>query len=530
MAPRYRWKDPEGRQTITTIVKKLIPQWKNGLHPFQHQFVVLVLDGGQGLCLTATSDGKSAIFAVPIIVLVEMSRHPELYPDLPVRPLPIGLVITPTKGLAANIVLELKKLGEIMECKKWKVVCVDPEHLRVKAWREITASETFRANITYGCSDEAHLIKEWGAGFRPQFRHIGTFFRGRLPSSTLIFGLSATLQPGAATNSVCKSLGMLGDTVHVLRRSNERPNTQFIMQALAHGLGGRQFPLLLPYLNAGRKTVIHCRTIADVFSVFMCLWNCQQPGPGRLKRVQMYHSLRSSEDNEKILQLLEDEPECQIVIATIAFSNGLNVKALLDSIYLGFPDTVDQLWQEKGRVGRNPDTSARGIVLYQPSVLAAAEKQLSAPAAAPSPPPQPTAPSAKPKRKRKVKPMEHAEALVLVEKTYREQARLAKNAKQRAAKTASKRRCEVSSEDEMDEEDDDSPDEEEADERSSPEPPRAKRRRALATVTNTRMMERERPAGKKKRTVAAASQSVVAITETYRPPYRISRRRAVGND
>ncbi|KAJ7939786.1 hypothetical protein B0H13DRAFT_2300503 [Mycena leptocephala] len=69
--------------------------------------------------------------------------------------------------------------GEIMECKKWKVVCVDPEHLRDKAWREITASDTFPANIAYGCVDEAHLINEWGAGFRPMFRNIGTFFRGR---------------------------------------------------------------------------------------------------------------------------------------------------------------------------------------------------------------------------------------------------------------------------------------------------------------------------------------------------------------
>lgn len=90
----------------------------------------------------------------------------------------------------------------------------------------------------------------------------------------------------------------------------------------------------------------------------------------------MYHSLRSSEENEEILQLLDEDPECQVVIATIAFANGLNVKALLDSISLGFPDTVDQLWQEKGRVGRNPETAARGVVLVQPSAFAAAEKQL----------------------------------------------------------------------------------------------------------------------------------------------------------
>jgi hypothetical protein len=81
----------------------------------------------------------------------------------------------------------------------------------------------------------------------------------------------------------------------------------------------------------------------------------------------MYHSLRSYE-NEEILRLLDEDPECQVVIATIAFANGLNVKAILDSISLGIPDTVDH--------GRDPDTAARRVVLFQPIHLAAAEKQI----------------------------------------------------------------------------------------------------------------------------------------------------------
>jgi ATP-dependent helicase YprA (DUF1998 family) len=104
-----------------------------------------------------------------------------------------------------------------------------------------------------------------------------------------------------------------------------------------------------------------------------------QDGGGR-KKLQIHYimfvRITSSADNEEILRLLDEDPECQVVIATIAFANGLNVKSLLDSISLGFPDTVDQLWQEKGRVGRNPDTSARGVVLFQPSALTAAQKQL----------------------------------------------------------------------------------------------------------------------------------------------------------
>ncbi|KAJ7643002.1 P-loop containing nucleoside triphosphate hydrolase protein [Mycena polygramma] len=434
MAPRYRWSDPQGLSTLKIIVKKEISQWKDGLYPEQENIVIRVLDGQDILCGMTTGAGKSGMFAVPIIVLREMARNRQLYPDLPIRELPMGIVVTPTKGLAANIVHELSKLGvpafaychetvtdarksgrnlveEIRQCKTWSIICVDPEHLRDKSWRQITASDVFRANIVYGCVDEAHLIKHWGVSFRPFFRHIGAFFRGRLPSSASILALSATFEPGAATNSICQSLGLSGDNFYLLRCSNERPNTQFIMEPLKSGLGGKEFPALIPYLNSGRKAVLHCRRIDDVSRVFTYLWNSLPPGLHRLRRIQMYHSLRSFEDNAEILRLLDEDPECQVVIATVAFANGLNVKSLLDSISLGFPDTVDQLWQEKGRVGRDPETTARGIVLYQPSVLKQAQKQLSdAPAT--------TVTTSKPtKSKRKpVKPMEHSKALVLVEK------------------------------------------------------------------------------------------------------------------
>jgi superfamily II DNA helicase RecQ len=82
---------------------------------------------------------------------------------------------------------------EIMECVMWQVICVDPEPLRDKEWREITKSPTFRSNVLFACVDEVHLINEWGLSFRPAFAAIGTFFRGRFPASISVVGLSATL-------------------------------------------------------------------------------------------------------------------------------------------------------------------------------------------------------------------------------------------------------------------------------------------------------------------------------------------------
>jgi len=105
MATGARWQDSIGLETICTIVKTIIPTWRDGLHPVQLELVSAILDGQDILCCTATGDGKSAAFAIPGLILVEYNAHPDAYPaGLPTRKRPIGVVITPTKGLANNIV------------------------------------------------------------------------------------------------------------------------------------------------------------------------------------------------------------------------------------------------------------------------------------------------------------------------------------------------------------------------------------------------------------------------------------------
>jgi len=105
MARPPRWQDPEGLDTINTIVKKLIPNWANRLHAVQMELVSAILDGKSVLCCTATGNRKSAAFSVLTLVLLEYNKHLEAYvAALPTQKQPIGVVITPTKRLADNIV------------------------------------------------------------------------------------------------------------------------------------------------------------------------------------------------------------------------------------------------------------------------------------------------------------------------------------------------------------------------------------------------------------------------------------------
>jgi superfamily II DNA helicase RecQ len=253
---------------------------------------------------------------------------------------------------------------------------VDPEHLHDREWREITECPIFRANVLFASVDEVHLINEWGLAFRLAFGTIGIFLRGRFPSSISIVGLTATLEPGSPTVSVCKSLGFFEGNFTLIRRSNERPNTQFAVQFLTHGLNGDKFPDILPYLATGRKTIIHCRTVNQVSQVYAYIWRLQPDGTNKLLRARVYHSICPADYNKQTIELLETEPHLQIVVSTVAFSNGLNAKSLLDSLSLGFGSTFNESWQENGRVGRDPKTTGRGIIFAHRSVIKEAESYL----------------------------------------------------------------------------------------------------------------------------------------------------------
>ncbi|KAJ6578934.1 hypothetical protein B0H10DRAFT_1836187 [Mycena sp. CBHHK59/15] len=106
MAPSRgrRWQTPLGHATIQRIVKAKIPDWKQGLYRWQLTIIAWILDGEDVLCVTATGDGKSALFAVPIIVLLAVAENPAAYPQFFNQKKPVAIVISPTKGLSANMV------------------------------------------------------------------------------------------------------------------------------------------------------------------------------------------------------------------------------------------------------------------------------------------------------------------------------------------------------------------------------------------------------------------------------------------
>ncbi|KAF5346591.1 hypothetical protein D9758_013448 [Tetrapyrgos nigripes] len=104
MSETYRWQSSEGQALLNNIIRKRVPQWTDGLKDGQSKVVTRILDGEKVLWIAATGEGKSAAFQVPVLVHEELRRDPELCPGFVAKEKPIGIVVTPTKGLATNIV------------------------------------------------------------------------------------------------------------------------------------------------------------------------------------------------------------------------------------------------------------------------------------------------------------------------------------------------------------------------------------------------------------------------------------------
>ena len=101
------WKSSEDHRVLAKIIKKRIPKWTDGLRDGQYEAVTRILDGEDVFWVAATGEGKSAAFQVPAIVHDEISKNPDLYPGISAKKDAVTILVTPTKGLAENIVCSL---------------------------------------------------------------------------------------------------------------------------------------------------------------------------------------------------------------------------------------------------------------------------------------------------------------------------------------------------------------------------------------------------------------------------------------
>ncbi|KAI0054732.1 P-loop containing nucleoside triphosphate hydrolase protein [Artomyces pyxidatus] len=303
------WSSPQGLETLRNMLRSLIPQWNNGPYEYQLNSTAAILDRRKQIVVAACGEGKTALSYMHLLVMQELIRNPSLPRfglHIPEGLKPTVLMVTPLSDLGRSQVAEMTNLGI-------KAVALDAK--RVKTAQRPLLKERMKT---------------------PEFDSIvrDDTFRKHL----VLYVVDECHVVIPWSQSFRKCYGDIGDVCS-------------------------RIPPDVP-------TVIYCQSIELGDRVAEYLYRLRPPGADRMKNIRTYNALHSDEDNAKTLREFENDPEAFVVIATIKFGMGIDVRCAQVVINLGLPESAEATLQQIGRAGRNPLVDALGITYLEMKLVA----------------------------------------------------------------------------------------------------------------------------------------------------------------
>lgn len=305
---------------------------------------------------------------------------------------PLTLCVVPTTALALD---QARRMTELMEAQgrsdapplAWHAGLSADERQRIKsAIRDgrqgilfcspeaVNAAllpslyDAARAGLLgYFVLDEAHLITQWGDGFRPAFQMLAGIRRGLLAACngpgfrTLL--MSATLTPETVDTIVTLFGPATG--VRMVASVHLRPEPQYWVHR-EDGDESKRRKILEAVRHAPRPFVLYTTTRDDADDWLKTL---TQEG---LRRVAVFHGDTPDAKRRLVIDAWAND-ELDGVVATSAFGVGIDKSDVRTVIHAAVPETLDRFYQEVGRGGRDGNSSA-SLLIYSAKDLEVAER------------------------------------------------------------------------------------------------------------------------------------------------------------
>ncbi|MGD9696978.1 MAG: RecQ family ATP-dependent DNA helicase [Thermoleophilia bacterium] len=322
------------------------------LRPGQDIAIGAGMAGRDALVIMATGSGKSLCYQAPAAALGGLT-----------------VVVSPLIALMADQLAGLERVGvpaamlnsdmgeerqrEALDRARagaLSLLYVAPERFQSAGFRRAMAE----ARVALLVVDEAHCVSEWGHEFRPDYRRVGRFREELRPRATM--ALTATATP-RVRQDIVRRLG-LRDPVEVIG-GFDRPNLTFdALWVEGRGSVARKRRALEAALAgaAGGKAIVYCGTRRASEETAEAL------GRAGFSAVP-YHAGRADRAEA---QEAFTTGRAQVVAATNAFGMGVNVPDVRLVVHLALPDSLEQLYQEAGRAGRDGE-AARHLIVAGPA-------------------------------------------------------------------------------------------------------------------------------------------------------------------
>lgn len=211
--------------------------------------------------------------------------------------------------------------------------------------------------LAYLIIDEAHLVSQWGDGFRPAFQMLAGVRRGLLaacppgaPFRTLL--MSATMTPDTVTT--IDALFGPTRTVQMVASIHLRPEPQYWVHR-EDDADEKDRKVLEILRHAPRPFILYVTKRSDAKRWIKLL---RATGYGR---IDCFHGETAHGDRLRIIEQWS-ENRLDGIVATSAFGVGIDKRDVRTVVHAAVPETLDRFYQEVGRGGRDGCPSASFLI------------------------------------------------------------------------------------------------------------------------------------------------------------------------
>jgi superfamily II DNA or RNA helicase len=310
------------------------------------RLVVLPTGSGKslvGLTVALAGPAKAGgltIVVVPTIALAfdQMEQARSHSPDAPIDAWSSGL----DPSLSGAI-------RERIRAGQQRVLYVSPESLVGKLRKDISEAAS-RGYLSALIIDEAHLVTQWGASFRPEFQTLTALWRnlraacphGRI-FKTLLMTATVTPETYADLHSLFHTED--GAEMTTLAAIHLRPEPDYFI-AQCHTEEEREQRMLEILRHAPRPAILYVTKVQDAIR-----WHrwCLNQG---WTRTGLVHGECSAQDRENAIVKWRTNAT-DLMVATSAFGVGMDKGDVRLVLHACVPETVDRFYQEVGRGGRD---------------------------------------------------------------------------------------------------------------------------------------------------------------------------------
>ena len=200
--------------------------------------------------------------------------------------------------------------------------------------------------------DEAHLVDQWGTGFRTEFQELSGLRRELIAAAQPDQRMRTLLLSATLTDSSLETLRSLFGTDGIfesIAAVQLRPEPDYWVAPVLPPQD-RIAAILEALHHAPRPAVLYVTTVSDAEN-----WHARLTAAG-FGRTRMLHGKTGREQRERIVDEWRTG-QVDIVVGTSAFGLGIDYAHARTVLHACVPETLDRFYQEVGRAGRDGKAS-----------------------------------------------------------------------------------------------------------------------------------------------------------------------------